>query len=121
MHKEESLLAGGWLAKYCILKKEQLDLYRHAFDAVGRRWCLSDFQFPLMLVFQIDEDKLGRLSCVETMLALRATNTNLSDNEEEYLYRVRNALDMAQCMLKSYVCEFWTDSRPSWLQDNRWF
>ncbi|ELT96811.1 hypothetical protein CAPTEDRAFT_225138 [Capitella teleta] len=59
----------GWLAKYCILKKDQLNLYKHAFEAV-------------------DEDKSGRLNSIDTMVALRATNTNLSDCEEEYMYRM---------------------------------
>ena len=37
---------------------------------------------------QVDEDRRGRLSSVETMIALRALNNKLSDFEEEYIYRV---------------------------------
>lgn len=37
---------------------------------------------------QVDEHQRGRLTCIETMVALRAMNHGLSEAEEEYIYRV---------------------------------
>ena len=36
----------------------------------------------------VDEEGKGYLNCIETMLALKAINNKLTDQEEEYMYRV---------------------------------
>ncbi|KAK3098026.1 hypothetical protein FSP39_015456 [Pinctada imbricata] len=58
----------GFLAKYCIFNKANIEMYRHTFDAV-------------------DMDGRGKLSGIETMIALRGVNHKLTMHEEEYLYR----------------------------------
>ncbi|XP_053398202.1 calponin homology domain-containing protein DDB_G0272472-like [Mercenaria mercenaria] len=59
----------GFLAKYCIFTKGNIEMYRHAFDAV-------------------DEAKTGWLEGEDVMIALRGVNNKLTEAEEEYLYRV---------------------------------
>ncbi|XP_070536105.1 uncharacterized protein [Ptychodera flava] len=66
----------GWLAQFCILKKEKVEMYRRAFEAV-------------------DEDEDGYLNCFETILALKgiAGSNNLTETEEEYTYRILEMAD----------------------------
>ncbi|XP_060607634.1 glutamic acid-rich protein-like isoform X2 [Ruditapes philippinarum] len=59
----------GFLAKYCIFTKGNIEMYRHAFDAV-------------------DEGSSGWLEGEDVMIALRGVNNKLTEAEEEYLYRV---------------------------------
>ncbi|XP_071114434.1 uncharacterized protein [Haliotis cracherodii] len=59
----------GFLAKYCILSRANLEMYRHAFQAV-------------------DDEQRGWLTGTEAMIALRGTNNRLTETEEEYLYRI---------------------------------
>ncbi|XP_033101629.1 uncharacterized protein LOC117104866 isoform X4 [Anneissia japonica] len=64
-------IPAGWLAQFCIIKREKEDLYRRAFESV-------------------DEDSDGFLTCQEMLLALKTVSSvnSLSDAEEEYVYRV---------------------------------
>ncbi|XP_033101627.1 uncharacterized protein LOC117104866 isoform X2 [Anneissia japonica] len=66
-----TLMDSGWLAQFCIIKREKEDLYRRAFESV-------------------DEDSDGFLTCQEMLLALKTVSSvnSLSDAEEEYVYRV---------------------------------
>ncbi|XP_069128099.1 uncharacterized protein [Argopecten irradians] len=59
----------GFLAKYCILNKASVEMFKHTFDIV-------------------DDEQRGWLSATEVMVALRAVNNKLSHAEEEYLYRI---------------------------------
>ncbi|XP_067676668.1 MAP7 domain-containing protein 1-like [Haliotis asinina] len=59
----------GFLAKYCILSRTNLEMYKHAFQAV-------------------DDENRGWLTGTEAMIALRGTNNRLTETEEEYLYRI---------------------------------
>ncbi|XP_046581386.1 uncharacterized protein LOC124288863 isoform X2 [Haliotis rubra] len=59
----------GFLAKYCILSRTNLEMYKHAFQAV-------------------DDEQRGWLTGTEAMIALRGTNNRLTETEEEYLYRI---------------------------------
>lgn len=59
----------GFLAKYCIFTKGNIEMYRHAFDAV-------------------DEEGIGWLEGQDVMIALRGVNNKLTEAEEEYLYRI---------------------------------
>ncbi|XP_052810077.1 caldesmon-like isoform X3 [Mya arenaria] len=59
----------GFLAKYCIFTKGNIEMYRHAFEAV-------------------DDTGIGWLEGEDVMIALRGVNNKLTEAEEEYLYRV---------------------------------
>lgn len=59
----------GFLSKYCIFTKGNIEMYRHAFDAV-------------------DDNGVGWLEGEDVMIALRGVNNRLTEAEEEYLYRV---------------------------------
>ena len=58
-----------WLAKYCILPSHLEEMYKKTFEVV-------------------DEGAKGWLSPLETIVALRATNRSLTEEQEEYIYRV---------------------------------
>ncbi|XP_052242011.1 titin-like isoform X5 [Dreissena polymorpha] len=59
----------GFLAKFCIFTKSNMEMYRHAFEAV-------------------DDLGVGWLEGEDVMIALRGVNNRLTEAEEEYLYRV---------------------------------
>ncbi|XP_052810083.1 DNA ligase 1-like isoform X8 [Mya arenaria] len=65
----DSSLSDGFLAKYCIFTKGNIEMYRHAFEAV-------------------DDTGIGWLEGEDVMIALRGVNNKLTEAEEEYLYRV---------------------------------
>lgn len=82
-HYLTSVVSDGWLAKYCILPKGLEAAYKRTFDA-------------------IDMEGRGWLSPVDTMVALRASNTLLTDTQEEYIYRVGMPLIFGLFFLQSY-------------------
>ncbi|XP_041351785.1 uncharacterized protein LOC121370547 isoform X2 [Gigantopelta aegis] len=59
----------SFLAKYCIFNRSNLEMYRHAFNAV-------------------DDADSGHLSGPDAMLALRVINNKLTTSEEQYIYRI---------------------------------
>ena len=66
------LRVDGWLAKFCILPRDLADAFAKTFEIV-------------------DDEERGWLGPMDTLLALRAsnTNTNLTDAQEEFVFRVR--------------------------------
>ena len=68
-NKRRCFTSDGWLAKYCILPPPLADAFAKTFEIV-------------------DEQERGWLSALDTVLALRAANTQLTDTQEEYIYRV---------------------------------
>lgn len=58
-----------WLAKYCILDPKTVTVCKQIFD-------------------EVDENDVGRLTCHQTMVALRASNYKLTDMLEQYMYKV---------------------------------
>ncbi|CAD5123998.1 DgyrCDS12303 [Dimorphilus gyrociliatus] len=58
-----------WLSQYCIFQDGHMDMYERAFNI-------------------IDENKLGWLDSENTMIAIKACNTKLTDMEEKYLLQI---------------------------------
>nr|XP_006813794.1 PREDICTED: titin-like [Saccoglossus kowalevskii] len=71
----------GWLAQFCILKKEKVEMYRRAFET-------------------LDDDEDGYLDGFETIMALKGISgaNTLTEMEEEYIYRI---LEMAEYHITS--------------------
>ncbi|CAH1799833.1 unnamed protein product [Owenia fusiformis] len=59
----------GWLAKYCIFNRDDLEMFKCAFEAV-------------------DENNTGYLDGFDISIAIRGVNPKLTGFEEEYIYRI---------------------------------